>query len=505
MTHEHVSVCEHGIPAHALSAWRDGDLSADEARRIAAHVDTCPASRARLADYATIIDALRAQPVPPAQDRVWQGVRAHIGQIRQTRGDNLPRLGTGGSRRQLVGYLGGIAAVLAVSVLLVGFALTLTHGPAARPSVPSVFSPAPPTATRLPLAVPLTWRSVTAPAGTLAIAPGNGDVAYVCAVSADGAHVSIWVTRDRAAHWSRTAAVPVPAGTTQCLVTVDGLQPAIAVVAVTGVKLGGSPRLTDFASYVTFDGGHTWRALAVSGSLPYLTLQFSTRATVTYAHLRVANGQQEDDVLATSSDHMRTWHPLFHGVSASVGLGAGGLGGTAFWLNPTDGALLVQGTDAFWSSANAGGSWTRLAVPGFGSAAETVVVQAPVGGRPWHLCAANESLDPQNPHPHSLTCSTDGGRTWQILPGLNRTFTNPPKGTFVYPVGVVAIASDGAILAVLIGPPTNVVYRLPADTQQWQSLGPDPGSAFPIAYYPAPGSGVLWALSEQGLLTADYP
>jgi hypothetical protein len=343
----------------------------------------------------------------------------------------------------------------------------------------------------------LTCHAIKAPEGVLTVAPGDGDVAYICNMG-DGSHIAIWVTRDRATRWTHTADIPVRAGATVCDVTIDGLQPDTAVVAVTSAKPGGSPPISAYTNYVTFDGGSTWRELA--GSQPYLAFQFSTRAGVIYGYLRVSDGQQDIPELATSSDHMRTWHLILQHIADF-----GGFGSTAFWLNPANGAVLVEDMAVFWSSAIVGANWTKITAPGSGSPA---VVQAPVDGQPWHLCAAkDDDQNLKNPKPNTLMCSIDGGQTWQSVPALNIAFTNA-KGTFVTPAGVFALASDGAVLArssSSAGPWTTGDYRLAANAQQWQPLNLAPGSSADLRYYPAPGDGVLWAWAKQAPRTASYP
>lgn len=357
----------------------------------------------------------------------------------------------------------------------------------------------------------LAWHSgvtpgggiVTAPGGVVAVAPGDGDIAYMC-IANGGARVAIWATHDRATHWTHVGDIPVATGTNQCYPTVDGLQPNTIVVAVIEAKLGASPPVGYYTSYATFDGGSTWRKLVEPQS--YLVLQVSTLAGVIYGYLRVASGPQDVEVpeLATSSDHMRTWHPILQGFADFGDF----VDSAAFWLNPANGALLVADTNVFWSSADAGAHWTKIIVPGLGAPGENVVVQAPVADQPWHLCAANNNdQDLKNLKPNTLTCSSDGGQTWRSAPALNITFTNA-KGTFATPTGVFALAGDGAILALSSGPAgpwTQSDYRLAPNAQQWQSLNLAPGSSANLRYYPAPGGGVLWTGDKQSLLTASYP
>lgn len=58
-------------------------------------------------------------------------------------------------------------------------------------------------------------------------------------------------------------------------------------------------------------------------------------------------------------------------------------------------------------------------------------------------------------------------------------------------VDVFAIADDGAVLASDLGLTGPTLYRLPAGTQQWQSLGLVPDSdenAATVTYVPTPAN-----------------
>ena len=130
---------------------------------------------------------------------------------------------------------------------------------------------------------------VTDPGGVVTVAPGDGDIAYMC-IANGGARVAIWVTHDRAAHWTHVGDIPVATGTNRCYPTVDGLQPNTMVVAVIAANLVATPPLRYYTSYATLDGGSTWRKLV--GPQPYFVSQVSTLAGVIYGYLRVTRGPQ---------------------------------------------------------------------------------------------------------------------------------------------------------------------------------------------------------------------
>ena len=91
----------------------------------------------------------------------------------------------------------------------------------------------------------------------------------------------------------------------------------------------------------------------------------------------------------------------------------------------------------------------------------------------------------------------------------------------------IALADDGALLATdevaqapftvpSSGgpPPILTLYRLPAGSSVWQSLGAVPSSQDTqtggvsysnVVYCAAPGKGLLWSISTVATLTAVYP
>src|SRR6185437_6872945 len=192
-----------------------------------------------------------------------------------------------------------------------------------------------------------------------------------------------------------------------------------------------------------------------------------------------------------------------------------------FWLQPDgDGILLAVSDGAYgggsqlWSSPDGGATWRALSVPG-GLPSYVVARFTNGGGRPngivarsirgqFHICVLNVTTNTsaQNSLPSKVICSIDGGATWQARTmQIYSTSEVPTVGA-----NLVSITNDGALLAGL-----GTLYRLAANSSQWQSLGLLPELV--VVYCPSPGVGMLWAAPGIGggpadpqnrIFTADY-
>jgi hypothetical protein len=392
-----------------------------------------------------------------------------------------------------------------VRIGMVAAALALLTGCAQAPSVPRSPTATP---TSLPPA-PLAWQAAAFPPGynslgaihgPLAFAPSDGNTAYVCGVTGAGNQDSapgVWVTHDRAAHWTRMADLPVSRTIGWCWIVVDSLNPAIAVAIVSWAPndLGPVPNFDlDFA---TFDGGATWRQLGGNPE-PFLVKQLATRQGTTLAILDSGVGGG-DIRLWISTDQMRTWQPV------SGPWGPEGWGNPVVWVNPGSGAILLQtGVDTarLWGSTDGGQHWSRLKTPTLD--ATTVLVAPPAAGKPWQICGITPySADPSNGG--QLLCSQDGGQTWAQRPLLTVTLSGP-KGSYTQTGYPFAMTDDGTVLAELVQPPPNALYRLPPGAVAWQSLGPIPSDDLATAV--VPGAGVLWEWKSNdnfGMIAGPYP
>jgi Putative zinc-finger len=548
MSAEPLPACTLGLTPTTLSAWRDHTLSAAEAEQFRAHVARCSACRERLADYEAIANTLRAQRAPAPDERLWRGVRAGMAQSRRRAPFNLPvNVPCAQSWRTL-------AAAAAVLLLATGFAQLLRYMAFGRATGGPV-----PVATATSARVsPLVWlpapqQTAFGSAGltpaNLAIAPSDGNTAYACIISSSGQGLwlAVWVTHDRAAHWAPTASQPnthpIDANS-HCSLSADAVDAQTAVVVVDAQSPRQGPNLAAVSTFVTTNGGASWRQL--TGPEPFtivdehFTVGASPLATglgVSYA-LRYTEPKPGTTAisLSASSDGMRTWRSIDQTITAA------GQQVVAFWVNPSTGEILAEGAgqanapmppDRLWTSRDGGQHWTHLNGPSLITSGQ-FVVQAPSSNRPWHICYLYQAQADHPAHANQLLCSTDGGQTWVDRPTLNFTFTcykcaaGGTPTTEVFDMTLIAISGDGAALATVEvpqapvtvpssggPPPVLTLYRLPPGGNVWQSLGALPHGIDAqtgelvfgnVVYVAHPGRGLLWSVgTDRSILTAAYP
>jgi hypothetical protein len=505
--------CALGLTADTLSAWRDGGFRGDEDQRIRLHTTTCAACQWHLDGFVMVARGLGRQRELEPGDRVWRGVQDRIASQKRGRSPLLRH-----SARSWQGMVAVASVILVVGLLAYvlnavraqrgGVVATGTATSATTPTLTSsVITPGPQLAwqqTHLPAGVEVTMASLAL--ATLAVAPNDGDVAYLCVAPtereghAQETNAHIYVTRDRGQNWARGGDIPVGAQppssgkafALECHIVVDAARPDPAVVETEWLQAGASGDTSLISSFASFDYGSHWRKLVY----PHIFVIGPKMAS--YAGAIFASGAAQirggDAGLWVSHDQMKTWQAL--ALPSGIAL-------SAFWLNPATGALLLaanrQGSadSLLFASVDGGARWTQLPLPS--SAQMAWVVQTPQGGTPWHICSVATSLD--NSQVYTLTCSSDGGQSWATRPALNLV-QNSPKGQHVASATVLALASDGAALATVFESSVHI-YRLPAGGAVWEDLGPAPTSSNPT-YYPTPTSGVFW-LSGSDVFTAKYP
>jgi hypothetical protein len=486
---EQAQVCELGLTSQLLSTWRAGGLetaSGEQARLISTHVQTCPACRAHLKAYDAIDVALRTQSVPQPDGDLWASTQERLASRHER---EVP---TARRRPGRVTW-GAIAATAAAILLVAGFVQVLaTHIPGRTSSG----------------AAAITWHTVRLPAGsvvgynhTVAVAPSDGHTAYVCAISPSAARVStpssastlpsgtarVYRTRDAGTHWQQTAALPsLRHDINACLVTIDELNPATAVVVLAWSQVPAHQLSSSVtASYATFDSGLSWHVLTDPNL--FAVAQLATARQTTYAILNSPYTSSLGPQLIASSDSWKTWRSIDHAMTAS------GQQVQSFWADPASGAILVEARDNdtsflhLWLSNNGGVSWTALPSP----PSNYFIARAGLPGTPWYVCGLRSETGAAA-GPYALQCSSDGFRTWQHRPSLNR----PTERDFT-------ITADGALVAIGDATRQPSVYRLAYGSQDWERLAALPRSAPDHADILFSGDtrvATLWALPP---LTAD--
>ena len=364
-------ICEHGLTSATLSAWHDHDLNAVEEQEIGDHIQSCSACQAYLQQVDAIVSAFQAQKKPV----LTRSVLEHLPVSARHRWGRLARIQP--QRRRMIQSIGAAAAVI---VIVVGFAAVFSRF--AQNAVPQF--------------KPLVWQAGVFPAGTRTdpqfsipnVAASDGEIAYQCVLpQQSGASTAlpaqIWVSDNRAMSWTHTADLPTGALTganqiTSCWVTVDDANPDIAVAnAQPSDSLTAS--ITN-SSFVTFDGGKTWQLLGDPENFPVLDL--STWHNSMYICCAANTG-----ILAGTytGDSVQSWQPIMQQIlAAHQEL-------QQFYVTPDTGELLaIAGKDGvrhLWLSKDAGESWTPIPAPVVPGYLAAYIIQQPIAGHPWLICA----------------------------------------------------------------------------------------------------------------------
>jgi photosystem II stability/assembly factor-like uncharacterized protein len=341
-----------------------------------------------------------------------------------------------------------------------------------------------------------------------ALAQSDGDTAYLCNLA--NGQAQVWVTHDRAEHWTIVGSVPVTSSMTECYIAVDALQPRQALLRTYKIVCCQE---VDYEGriYLTTDGGVTWTLRDAPAEETPLFSSLATLGGVSYTlagTLPRSHDISGYDALFMSKDGMRTWRRIDAGVFAQKG------GRTErfierFWLGSSGELLAVvnkptAGTYELWRSDDQGAHWNQIGMGHSGTADPGgiepggVIVADGQNQRFWRACAAyQKSGDRTHPPVQQISCTVDGGATWLDTGGDNS-----------YHVGAFAQARDGALLAVTPNPfhdesPTKLLRVTPGQSA-WESLG-----ALPVrnaTQAPLAAAGTLWLLNDAltTIYTATY-
>jgi photosystem II stability/assembly factor-like uncharacterized protein len=413
-------------------------------------------------------------------------------------------------------------ALLAVVLLAPGCARPAA--PVARtPSVaPTATAPPPPlaiapahpvvwTAHQLPPRLRLTGCYLNCPA----LAQSEGATAYLCDLA--NGQAQVWVTHDRAEHWTMAGSVPVTSSMTECYIAVDALQPRQALLRT--YKLQCCQVVSyEGRIYLTTDGGVTWTPRDAPAEETPLVSNLATVGGVSYTlagTLPRSACNSCYQALYMSKDGMRTWRRIDAGIFIQKG-GRSERFVERFWLG-SSGELLAAvnkytaGTHELWRSADQGAQWSQIGMgrsgmvdPG-GIYPGGIIVADGQNQRFWRACAAYQKFgDRTHPPVQQISCTLDGGATWLDTGGDNS-----------YHVEAFAQARDGALLAVTPNPthekPPATLLRVTPGQSAWESLGALPVRDAPQA--PQAAAGTLWLLKPPAndsdalttVYTATYP
>ncbi|HET9979412.1 MAG TPA: hypothetical protein VFQ32_03140, partial [Ktedonobacterales bacterium] len=543
--HKHtIPPCVAGLTTDDLSAWRDETLPADETDRIMAHSANCRVCQERLRGFETVAAALTAQRIPDPDERLWREVRAAILASKPSTGNSdithettipdqsgvapisHPAAGAHSRRRRALGTL---AAVAAIALVVVGFGRLFQFGASNRPAAETF---------------QLRWRQVTLPdaisktpgaEATLSVFPADGAVAWLCQSGTKEAPgpLNIWRTTDSGVTWKAVASSMV-ARSISCQMTLDQLDPNVALLQYGYIDTTTAPGITLGANFTTYDGGATWLSDLEFNLIPreMATISGGTNTIVRqYALRQLSDDSYRLEVSAASG--VTILDDAIHNQK---------LLSDYFWVNLATGGLLVEAHSpvspidgySFWSADANGSDWRKV-----GESPEGSVAAIPTSDGRWSICTLVAGVSTNIEHPDFRSyvyCGTDTGawskRSGPDIPRTGEIGATPsacagcgqadgvPYGAITF----VGMANDGAVLAMVDdrfdakGETTHTgLYRLPAGSSHWQSSGGLPGDMTAgdtyVTYAPRPGGGILWSMPIPALddhlagavYTASYP
>jgi photosystem II stability/assembly factor-like uncharacterized protein len=411
-------------------------------------------------------------------------------------------------------------ASLAIALLTIVLLAPGCARPAAQVArTPSVAPTAPPPPLTIAPAHPIVWTAHQLPPGLKltaynwdgpALSQSDGDTAYLCEIT--NGQAQVWVTHDRAEHWTTAGSVPVTTSMTECYIAVDALQPRQALLRT--FKLVCCQVVSyEGRIYLTTDGGATWTPRDAPAEETPLFSNLASAGGVSYTlagTLPRSHDISGYDALFMSKDGMRTWRRIDAGVFIQKG------GRTErfiekFWLGSSGELLaavinnMAATTFELWRSGDQGASWSQIGMARSGTVYPLIVADGQ-GQRFWRACAAYQTLgDYTHPPVQQISCTVDGGKTWLDTGGDNS-----------YHINIFAQATDGALLAVtpnsFRGEHASKLLRIVPGQSAWESLGALSPAGGDVRTAGA-GSEVLWSVMRPDnygqplttIYTATYP
>jgi hypothetical protein len=403
----------------------------------------------------------------------------------------------GFSPRAILGAIGAVAAVILIAASFSTlFSTNRPHSGLTATSMRQVND----IATGTPL---LAWRTNSLPVDfvtqpqqpLLAVAPGDGRVAYTCLLApvSGGTRPAIWRTDDRAATWARVGALPITrSDLLNCVLTLDEGEPVIAVASVSyGAFYYGAP--DHVTHFVTFDRGATWTPFVEVDGAYYDKLVTWQKMRFALRNIDLRDQPDQDLRLVTSVDNMQSWQRI------DTPLRTRGLHVINFWLDGATGALVAMAGSAtsgiqFWRSTNQGATWTLLSnLP--------TTLGAYAGGfarltGTWSFCA----IIPVGVQPLSGNCTT-AGKAWKSFhrPTPEISVSILPDDTRGIVEQMVFKRDDGAlVIGVMDTDHTMNVLRFDPVRGTWAALGRTTAASLSYAPNASGGAGILWAIPYGG-------
>jgi hypothetical protein len=493
-----LDTCPNRMPHEMLSAWLDGELDAATARRVQAHVSTCTACQHYLAEVRQGDRALRQHTADDMQAPIWQ-------QLTQ----KMQRPALRGKPRTTGIVVGGLGAALMLVVLVIGFLalapnkqgttqsqLVPTATINAPTAMPTVLATHVPTATAMPTRTPTLprgkWTTVPGLAFALngAFAPGDPLIGYACGPASNTNSVLKWsITQDGGQTWSAPAMTGIQGPMCTIVISPTNAQ----AVAITAIDCGGcSYALGAVPSYVSYNGGQTWKLVAPPAG------------KVNPAH-------------AGTNEPCWVGNDLYVQVFGNFGV-AGEVEQGPYLEVSHNGAPFVWANDVPLLTAAAGTlEWEDL---GLGTSLYVLIQNSPGannlfvtadGGATWqargtfpNYSAIYAGLDGTTLYAASngIAASQDGGRTWHALPALagniGFALATTPDGT----VFTTNDESSGTVVIEKLAPGATAWTGIAANSQglldvTWNASG------HPIALW-APSAGIQPFKPQVALSSLPY-
>ena len=448
--------CSARIDAETLSAWRSRLLTPQEQQSITTHIADCAACQQIIAGFDRIAQILRTPSRMPSQDSIWRGVQASI---TRKRGPvmHMPKSLFAGI---------GVAVALATVFIVVFVALANRSG---HTTPISIISTAPPTVTPTTISSPTSISTplpnIWQPAAlinygkAIAFARSDPQTGYVCGDSSPGDTVTtleLGVTHDGGHTWTTKSLQGITGDNCNIAVNPYNANDIVLSIVSCWVDCNG----ISYNPYRSLDGGKTWTHQVLppgnGASVDYFLNSPVWTPTALFFYvspISAAVGFPAHLIAVSVNGGSLTWttNPEPQTNDQIIQIFTVGNSIHAFDDVPSD----VQGNH--WdlaTSTDNGATWVHIKPQG------TTIPDYVQSDSDVHIVLGFIfGIDVP-----SYLRSTDGGRTWGVLPTL------PAGGHTSLLPG--AQAPDGTIFGLYSVLNTgDSIYKLAPGGTDWTSLG----------------------------------